>query len=190
MINQPQKDTDFWNSFENINSEDIKGLQTDTNKNLQDAKDNQLGGKNTINVNISIGSQKSKTKSSSSTTIVQGSTVKADGNINITATEKDINIKGSDISGEDVSLAAKGDVNITSAKNTNTSSSDSKASSGSIGVSINTSGISDINAGYSKYKDEVKENGTTHTNSTVRSNKMIGKEIGVLVKQCMFFAIN
>lgn len=104
--------------------------------------------------------------------------ITADGNVNITATEKDINIKGSDISGEDVSLAAKGDVNITSAKNTNTSSSDSKASSGSIGVSINTSGISDINAGYSKYKDEVKENGTTHTNSTVTANDKLTVESG------------
>lgn len=159
---------------------------------LNQTKDGLKDGFNAddFSLNISIGSQKSKTESSSSTTIVQGSTVKSGGNVNITATEKDINIKGSDISGEDVSLAAKGDVNITSAKNTNTSSSDSKASSGSIGVSINTSGISDINAGYSKYKGEVKENGTTHTNSTVRSNKMIGKEIGVLVKQCMFFAIN
>ena len=69
-----------------------------------------------FSLNISIGSQKSKTESSSITTVAQGSTVKADGNVNITATEKDINIKGSDISGEDVSLAAKGDVNITSAK--------------------------------------------------------------------------
>lgn len=131
-----------------------------------------------FSLNISIGSQKSKTESSSSTTIVQGSTVKSGGNVNITATEKDINIKGSDISGEDVSLAAKGDVNITSAKNTNTSSSDSKASSGSIGVSINTSGISDINAGYSKYKGEVKENGTTHTNSTVTANDKLTVESG------------
>lgn len=131
-----------------------------------------------FSLNISIGSQKSKTESSSITTVAQGSTVKADGNVNITATEKDINIKGSDISGEDVSLAAKGDVNITSAKNTNTSSSDSKASSGSIGVSINTSGISDINAGYSKYKGEVKENGTTHTNSTVTANDKLTVESG------------
>jgi|GEM_PF-6429786 len=84
-------------------------------------------------------------------------------------------------------ISTSGDVNITSAKNTNTSSSDSKSSSGSIGVSINTSGISDINAGYSKYKGEVKENGTTHTNSTVSSNKIIGKEISALVNQCMFF---
>ena len=156
---------------------------------LNQTKDGLKDGFNAddFSLNISIGSQKSKTESSSSTTIVQGSTVKADGNVNITASEKDINIKGSDVSGEDVSLAAKGDVNITSGKNINTSSSDSKASSGSIGVSINTSGISDINAGYSKYKGEVKENGTTHTNSTVSSNKIIGKEISALVNQCMFF---
>ena len=139
---------------------------------LNQTKDGLKDGFNAddFSLNISIGSQKSKTESSSSTTIVQGSTVKADGNVNITATEKDINIKGSDVSGEDVSLAAKGDVNITSGKNTNTSSSDSKASSGSFGVSINTSGISDINAGYSKYEGEVKENGATHTNSTVTAS--------------------
>ena len=147
---------------------------------LNQTKDGLKDGFNAddFSLNISIGSQKSKTESSSSTTIVQGSTVKSGGNVNITATEKDINIKGSDISGEDVSLAAKGDVNITSAKNTNTSSSDSKASSGSIGVSINTSGISDINAGYSKYKGEVKENGTTHTNSTVTANDKLTVESG------------
>lgn len=147
---------------------------------LNQTKDGLKDGFNAddFSLNISIGSQKSKTESSSSTTIVQGSTVKADGNVNITATEKDINIKGSDVSGEDVSFAAKGDVNITSAKNTNTSSSDSKASSGSIGVSINTSGISDINAGYSKYKGEVKENGTTHTNSTVTANDKLTVESG------------
>lgn len=147
---------------------------------LNQTKDGLKDGFNAddFSLNISIGSQKSKTESSSSTTIVQGSTVKADGNVNITASEKDINIKGSDVSGEDVSLAAKGDVNITSGKNINTSSSDSKASSGSIGVSINTSGISDINAGYSKYKDEVKENGTTHTNSTVTANDKLTVESG------------
>ena len=147
---------------------------------LNQTKDGLKDGFNAddFSLNISIGSQKSKTESSSSTTIVQGSTVKADGNVNITASEKDINIKGSDVSGEDVSLAAKGDVNITSGKNINTSSSDSKASSGSIGVSINTSGISDINAGYSKYKGEVKENGTTHTNSTVTANDKLTVESG------------
>ena len=147
---------------------------------LNQTKDGLKDGFNAddFSLNISIGSQKSKTESSSITTVAQGSTVKSGGNVNITATEKDINIKGSDISGEDVSLAAKGDVNITSAKNTNTSSSDSKASSGSIGVSINTSGISDINAGYSKYKGEVKENGTTHTNSTVTANDKLTVESG------------
>ena len=150
---------------------------SDLTKNGQDSVLNQTrdGLKDGFNagdfsLNISIGSQKSKTESSSSTTIAQGSTVKADGNVNITATEKDISIKGSDVSGEDVSLAAKGDINITSGKNTNTSSSGSKGSSGSIGVSFGTGGLTGVNAGYSTSKGEVKENGTTHTNSTASFN--------------------
>ena len=158
---------------------------SDLTKNGQDSVLNQTrdGLKDGFNagdfsLNISIGSQKSKTESSSSTTIAQGSTVKADGNVNITATEKDISIKGSDVSGEDVSLAAKGDINITSGKNTNTSSSDSKGSSGSIGVSFGTGGLTGVNAGYSTSKGEVKENGTTHTNSTVTASDKLTIESG------------
>ena len=48
-------------------------------------------------------------------------------------------------------------------------------------------GVTGVNAGYFSSKGEVKENGTTHTNSTVSSNKIIGKEISALVNQCMFF---
>ncbi len=158
---------------------------SDLTKNGQDSVLNQTrdGLKDGFNagdfsLNISIGSQKSKTESSSSTTIAQGSTVKADGNVNITATEKDISIKGSDVSGEDVSLAAKGDINITSGKNTNTSSSGSKGSSGSIGVSFGTGGLTGVNAGYSTSKGEVKENGTTHTNSTVTASDKLTIESG------------
>ena len=47
--------------------------------------------------------------------------------------------------------------------------------------------LTGVNAGYFSSKGEVKENGTTHTNSTVSSNKIIGKEISALVNQCMFF---
>ncbi|MFQ9935440.1 MAG: hypothetical protein ACLRXQ_04615 [Phascolarctobacterium faecium] len=46
-----------------------------------------------------------------------------------------------------------------------------------------------VNAGYFSSKGEVKENGTTHTNSTVSSNKIIGKEISALVNQCMFLQL-
>lgn len=164
---------------------------SDLTKNGQDSVLNQTqeGLKDGFNaddfsLNINIGSQKSKTESSSSTTIAQGSTVKADGNVKITATEKDINIKGSDVSGENVNLTAKGDVNITSSDNTNVSKSDSKASSGSFGVSFGTGGLTGVNAGYSTSKGEVKENGTTHTNSTVTASDKLtiasGKDTSII----------
>ena len=164
---------------------------SDLTKNGQDSVLNQTqdGLKDGFNaddfsLNISIGSQKSKTESSSSTTVAQGSTVKADGNVKITATEKDINIKGSDVSGDNVNLAAKGDVNITSGDNTNVSKSDSKASSGSFGVSFGTGGLTGVNAGYSTSKGEVKENGTTHTNSTVTASDKLtiasGKDTSII----------
>ena len=127
---------------------------------------------------VSIGSQKYKNESNSSTTIAQGSSVQAGGNVKITATEKDINIKGSSVSGENVDLAAKGDVNITSSDNINTANSESKGSSSSLGLGFNTSGLSDISAGYSKYNGKVKENGTTHTNSTVTANDKLTIESG------------
>ncbi len=127
---------------------------------------------------VSIGSQKYKNESNSTTTIAKGSSVQAGGNVKITATEKDINIKGSSVSGENVNLAAKGDVNITSSDNTNTANSESKGSNSSLGLGFNTSGLSDISAGYSKYNGKVKENGTTHTNSTVTANDKLTIESG------------
>ncbi|MCD8360104.1 MAG: hemagglutinin repeat-containing protein [Acidaminococcaceae bacterium] len=146
-------------------------------------KDTQNSLKDGLNaddftLNVSIGSQKYKTEANSSTTVAQGSTVKADGNVKITATEKDINIKGSAISGENVDLAAKGDINITSSANTNISNSDSKASSSSLGASFGVKGLNGVNAGYSASNGNVKENGTTHTNSTVIANDKLTVESG------------
>ena len=100
-----------------------------------------------FSLNISIGSQKSKTESSSITTVAQGSTVKADGNVNITATEKDINIKGSDISGEDTNISGSkvsgGSVEMHAGGNLNIESQqdsqkyDEKYTSGGLNVNIN-----------------------------------------------------
>ena len=152
-------------------AKELNGLKDATNKNLQDAKDNQLGGKNTINVNISIGSQKSKTESESTTTVAQGSNVKAGGDVNITATEKDIDIKGSNVEGENISLKAKEDINVTASANTNKTEQDSKSSSGSLGVTIGAGGLQGVNAGYSQSKGEIKGNGSSYNESTVTANK-------------------
>ncbi len=124
-----------------------------------------------VTINISIGSTKSKSESESSTVIAQGSKVQAGGDVNITATERDINIKGSNIEGENVSLNAKENLNITASENTNVTKQDSKSSSGSIGVTVGTGGLQGINAGYSQSQGNVKENSTAYNESSVTANK-------------------
>ncbi|GEM_PF-194323 len=134
----------------------------DNKEALEDIKDPK-----NISINISLGTQKSESKAQSNTTIAQESNVKAKGDITINATKEDLNIKGSTVEGENVSLAAKGDINITASENANASDQTSKSSSGSIGVSVSTAGISGINAGYNKAKGEIRENSTTYDQSSV-----------------------
>ena len=52
-----------------------------------------------VSINVSIGSTKSKSESSSTTVVANGSNVKAEGDVKITSTEKNININGSNVEG-------------------------------------------------------------------------------------------
>lgn len=137
---------------------------------IKDAVNDPAGN---LSLNVSIGTQKNESHSDSTTIIAQGSNVKAVGDVNINATEKDINIKGSNVEGENVSLKAKEDINITASDNTNTTEQNSKSSSASVGVGVDltTGHISSVNIGGSKGKGEVKVNGTTYNESTVTAKK-------------------
>ena len=126
---------------------------------------------NNLSLNVSLGSSKSKSESSSKTIVANESNVKAGGDVNITATEKDINIKGSNVEGKNVNLNTKENLNITASENTNITKQDSKSSSGSLGVTVGAGGLQGINAGYSKSQGNVKENSTTYNESTVTANK-------------------
>ena len=87
--------------------------------------------------------------------------------LNIKATEKDITLKGSEISSENVNLDAKENINIIAGTNKKVGNGDNSQSSASIGVSIGLGGITGINAGYNKANGEVKENAETHVASTI-----------------------
>ena len=67
------------------------------------------------------------------------SNVAAGGDVIVTATEKDINIKGSNVSGENVTLDAKENINITSSENS--TNNDFDASNKNVGASVDV-GIS------------------------------------------------
>ena len=126
-----------------------------------------------ISLNVSIGSTKSKSESASTTIVANGSNVKAEGNVGITSTQKDINIKGSNVSGENVTLNAKENLNITASENSNVTKQDSKSSSSSVGVGVDlsTGMVNNVTISGSKSKGTIDANSTTHNESTVTANK-------------------
>ena len=126
-----------------------------------------------VSINVSIGSTKSKSESSSTTVVANGSHVKAEGDVKITSTEKDINIKGSNVEGKDVTLDAKENLNITASETTNKLEQDSKSSSASVGVGfdIATGQVSSVTISGSKSKGEVDANSTSYNESTVKADK-------------------
>ena len=126
-----------------------------------------------VSLNVSIGSTKSKSESSSTTVVANGSNVKAEGDVKITSTEKDINIKGSNVEGKDVTLDAKENLNITASETTNKLEQDSKSSSASVGVGfdIATGQVSSVTISGSKSKGEVDANSTSYNESTVKADK-------------------
>lgn len=129
-----------------------------------------------ISLNVSIGSTKSKSESSSTTVVANGSNVKAEGDVKITSTEKDINIKGSNVEGKDVTLDAKENLNITASETTNKLEQDSKSSSSSVGVGfdIATGQVSSVTISGSTSKGEVDANSTSYNESTVKADKNLG----------------
>ena len=126
-----------------------------------------------VSLNVSIGSTKSKSESSSTTVVANGSNVKAEGDVKITSTEKDINIKGSNVEGKDVTLDAKENLNITASETTNKLEQDSKSSSSSVGVGfdIATGQVSSVTISGSTSKGEVDANSTSYNESTVKADK-------------------
>ena len=140
-------------------------------KEADKVKDNQLGGKNTFTLNVDIGTSHSQAESHSETKEAAGSHVNATGDMIIKATKEDVHIKGSQVSGENVTLDAKKDIDISAAENSNTTKENTKSSGASLGASIGGGGLQGVSASYSKAKDHIKENETTYEKSQVTANK-------------------
>ena len=126
------------------------------------------GTQSITNLNIGIGHSETETTIKSSTETAHESTITAGEEINITATKKDINVTGSDITGENISLKAKENINITAAGQSNKTNTETNSSSSfagvSVGIGTGTIGIA-VNA--SKGEETIDENSTNYKKSTV-----------------------
>ncbi|AIO36755.1 hemagluttinin repeat family protein [Burkholderia cenocepacia] len=135
------------------------------------------GGTPSIGVQVSVGSSHSRLDTSENQTTQRGSSLSAGGTTSLIATGNgtpdsgNITVVGSNVSGNDVLLAAKNQIDLQNTTNTDSTRSSNSSSSASVGVSIGTNGIG-VSAAMSRAhgdgnSDAVMQNNThvTGTNS-------------------------
>uniref|UniRef100_UPI0035D0B962 hemagglutinin repeat-containing protein n=1 Tax=Bartonella sp. AA81SXKL TaxID=3243438 RepID=UPI0035D0B962 len=104
----------------------------------------------------------------------QGSSLNADGTINITAKKKDVKIVGSDLAGENINLSAAHDVNVLVGHNSHSSSSKEERTGFGIQFEKSNSGAS-VGVGIASAKDtgDQWENTSTQSHITARQDVQI-----------------
>ena len=168
-VDEAQKAYDFTKDMHG--GELIESIKAENAADLAKAKTEEYSNPNNWNINIGFGTQHSESESDSTTIVNQGSNIKAEGDVTITSTEEDINIKGSNVEGENVTLNAAKDLNVTASKDSNITEQDSESSSANIGVSVGTGGLLGVNAGYSKGEEDIDANSENYNESTVTADK-------------------
>lgn len=94
-----------------------------------------------------------------------------EGDMTIKSPQEDTHIKGSHVTGENVTLEAKKNIAISAAENSNTTKENTRSSGASIGASLGVGGLQGVSASYGKASDHVKENETAYEKSRVTANK-------------------
>jgi len=120
-----------------------QGWGESINANQEISEETKKQAKAEIKLNISVGSQSMSSSQDTYVTTNYGSSLTAGGDINITARgdaeagkDGDINIVGSHISGENVTLIAKDDVNILASQDTQDTTGKNSSSGWSLGMTV------------------------------------------------------
>ncbi|WP_407971331.1 hemagglutinin repeat-containing protein [Burkholderia pyrrocinia] len=133
-----------------------------------------LAGKGTpsIGVQVSVGSSHSRLDTSENQTTQRGSSVTAGGTTSLIATGNgtpgsgNITVAGSNVSGNDVLLAAKNQIDLQNTTNTDSTRSSNSSSSASVGVSIGSNGIG-VSASMSRAHGDGNSDAAMQNNSHV-----------------------
>jgi len=129
-------------------------------------------GAPSISVQLSFGSSQSKNTFTEDQTTQTGSSIKAGGTTSFTATGNgtpgsgNLTIAGSDVSGNDVALAAKNQVNLLNSTDTDSTRSTNESSSASVGVSYGTQGFG-VSASMSNAHGDSNSDAAMQNNSHV-----------------------
>ncbi|WP_080422164.1 hemagglutinin repeat-containing protein [Burkholderia ubonensis] len=130
------------------------------------------GGTPSIGVQVSVGSSHSRIDTSENQTTERGSSVTAGGTTALIATGNgtpgsgNITVAGSNVSGNDVLLAAKNQIDLQNTTNTDSTRSSNSSSGSSVGVSIGTNGIG-VSASMSRAHGDGNSDAAMQNNSHV-----------------------
>ena len=150
-------------------------IEQDKNK-IEPAKSENKASR-AVSVDISLGTAKSASLSDSVTTQASPSQLKA-GNTLALKSEKDISVKGSDLSAEDILLKAGKDIHLLSAKESDTTITHNTSSSGSLGATIGAGGLQGLSASFGKGSQNSTAKDTVHKESTVSAGRTVSIESG------------
>ncbi|GGI54704.1 two-partner secretion domain-containing protein [Oxalicibacterium solurbis] len=155
----------------------------DANGNVTGSRDanaaDKVGG---INVSISYGSSKSESKSTQASSTAVGSAIAAGGDVTIVAAgagkDSDITVHGSNITaGNNLAMLAEDEIKLIAARNTAEQHSSNKSSSGSLGVSIGTSGFG-VTASASSGRGKADGSDVGWTNTHVTAGDQVAMQSG------------
>ena len=150
-------------------------IEQDKNK-IEPAKSENKASR-AVSVDISLGTAKSASLSDSVTTQASPSQLKA-GNTLALKSEKDISVKGSELSAEDILLKAGKDIHLLSAKESDTTITHNASSSGSLGATIGAGGLQGLSASFGKGGQNSIAKDTAHKESTVSAGRTVSIESG------------
>ena len=146
-------------------------------------KENPLTGK-TFSMNVSLGTSKSNSRMDNTTKEYAGSKIAAGTKAALTATAHDLTVKGSAVTGSDISLTAKGSVRLAAGENTSVTTTENKFSSASIGASFTPQGLSNISVSTGKGNGNSKETLTAYSPTLVSAANNLslisGKDMDII----------
>jgi len=129
-------------------------------------------GQEGINVQVGIGGKSASSKTTSHDETAFGSHIRSSGDVTIAATGGDLTIIGSEVTGDNVALAAAHDINLLSQVENHSLKNDSKNGSGGVGVSFGTDGFG-IYAEASIGSGKARGNGITHAETTINADSVL-----------------
>ncbi|WP_434133313.1 hemagglutinin repeat-containing protein [Sporomusa sphaeroides] len=126
--------------------------------------------KDGLSINVSIGTSKTKFEQSTHVETVNNSNITAGGDVTITSTAGDVNLKATNINAHDVTLDTAENLNIGSAQNVSLTDTKTSSSSASLGASFGLSGaFNGITGSVGASKGKENQSTTTNTESVINA---------------------